>query len=209
MNGQYTFVNRIRFSVKKDELDELIAALKESRQSLEDIARARVTKDVPLPTSSHKATGLARFFDQIQGHASDLYSAISTAWADNCHVDHTTRFLLKSWPEAISTRRKKPRIAFKVAFAYGSQPGELEACKEIGVEILDEDDVEEQATYPYVLRSMFCHSTLIIGAELEMYAFKMLRKSPDCLQSMAFVVHCYQQLRPRGRSASIYHQIGY
>ncbi|KAG7007821.1 hypothetical protein G7Y79_00008g024590 [Physcia stellaris] len=78
-NGRYTFANRLRFCVKKDELDELIAALKESRQSLEDIARARVTKDVPLPTSSAKATGLTRFFDRIQGHASDLHSAICTA----------------------------------------------------------------------------------------------------------------------------------
>ena len=163
MNGRYTIVNRIKFSVKKDELDELIAALKESRQSLEDIARAHVTKDVPLPTSSPKATGLARFYDRIQGHANNLYSAICTAWADNCHVIHTTRFLLNSWPEAISTRRKKPRIAFRVAFAYGSQPGEMESCEEVGVEILDEDDVEEQAAYQYVIRGIFCHSKLMLG----------------------------------------------
>ena len=174
MNGHYTFVNRIKFSVKKDELDELIAALKESRQSLEDIARARVTKDVPLPTSSPKATGLARFFDQIQGHANNLYSAICTAWADDCHVHHATRFLLNSWPEAISTRRKKPRIAFKVAFAHGSQPGETESCKEVGVEILDEDDVEEQATNQYVLRGMFYNSTLMLWTGFQVYAFTML-----------------------------------
>ena len=174
MNGHYTFVNRIKFSVKKDELDELIVALKESRQSLEDIARARATKDVPLPTSSPKATGLARFFDQIQGHANNLYSAICTAWADDCHVNHTTRFLLHSWPEAISTRRKKPHIAFKVAFAYGSQPGEMESCKEVGVEILDEDDVEEQATNQYVLRGMFHNSTLMLWTGFQVYAFTIL-----------------------------------
>lgn len=195
--------------MKKDELDELIAALKESRQSLEDIARARVTKDVPLPTSSAKATGLTRFFDRIQGHASDLHSAICTAWADNCHLNHTTRFLLNSWPEAISTGRKKPRIAFKVAFAYGSQPGEMESCQEVTVEILDADDMEEKATNQYVLHSMLWHLRLMVLVELEMCASTMLSRSPLSLQSMASVVHCYRQPRPGSLSASIYHRTGY
>lgn len=152
LNGRYTFVNRIKFSVKKDELDELIAALKDSRRSLEDIARARVNKDVALLTSSPRAVHLARFFDRIQGHAISLYSGICAAWADECHPNHAARFLLNSWSEAISTRRK-PHIAFEVAFASYSQPGGMEPCKEVGVEILNEDDIEEAATDQYVLRN--------------------------------------------------------
>ncbi|KAI4137712.1 MAG: hypothetical protein L6R39_007140, partial [Caloplaca ligustica] len=144
-NGRYTFTSRIKFSVKKDELDELIAALKDSRRSLEDIARARVNKDVALSTSSPRAVRLARLFDQIQSHASGLYSGICAAWDDKCHSDHAARFLLNSWSEAISTKRK-PRIAFEMAFVSSSQPAGMESCKEVRVEILYEDDVEEEAT---------------------------------------------------------------
>ena len=143
-NGRYTFGKRIKFSVKKDELDELIAALKDSRRSLEDIARARVTKDVALPTSSPGAVRLARFFNRIQGHAIDLYSSIHAAWADECHSNHTTRFLLNSWSKAISTKQK-PRIVFEVAFVSSSRPGGVESCKEVGVELLNDEDFEEQA----------------------------------------------------------------
>ncbi|KAL8703265.1 MAG: hypothetical protein Q9201_003546 [Fulgogasparrea decipioides] len=146
-NGRYTFVNRIKFSVKKDELDELIADLRDSRRSLEDIARARIntTKDVALPVFSPRAVRLARLFDQIQRHALGLYFGIRAAWADQCHLNHAARFLLNSWSGAISTKRK-PRIAFKVAFASSSQSDGMESCKEVGVEILNEDDVEEQTT---------------------------------------------------------------
>lgn len=156
-DDRYTFARRIKFSFRKDELTELIAALKDSRQSLEDISRARVNKDVALPTSSPRVAGLARLFDRIQGHAFGLYSGIRAAWADKCHSDHTARFLLNSWSEAISSRRRKPQIAFDVAFASTSLRGETESCKEIVVEILNEDDLEEPEIDQYVLHDISRH----------------------------------------------------
>ena len=122
---------------------------------------AHVNQDVPLPPASLKVAGLAKFFNRVQGDASGLYSAIRTAWADTCHSNHGTRFLLDSRPEAIS-RRKQPHIVFKVVFESGSKPGENEFCKEAEVEILDEDDVEEQTVDQYVSRSAFFYSILII-----------------------------------------------
>ncbi|KAL8917296.1 MAG: hypothetical protein Q9172_005922 [Xanthocarpia lactea] len=142
-NGRYTFVNRIKFSVKKDELDELIADLKQSRRSLEEIARARVDKDVALPNHSPNAIRLAGFFDQVQHHAIGLYSGIHAAWGDKCHSNHAARLLLNSWSEAISTRRK-PRIAFGVAFESSSGPTGMETCKGFSIGILTEEDVDEQ-----------------------------------------------------------------
>ena len=153
-NGHYTFVNRIKFSVKKDELDELIATLKESRRSLEDITRAHVNKDVTPLTSSPGSVRLAKFFDQIQGHAIGLYFGIRAAWANQCHSNHVARLFLNSWSEVFSTKRK-PRIAFEVAFAFSSQPSGIESCKGVGIEILEEEDIEEQTADQCVLHIMF------------------------------------------------------
>ena len=126
-----------------------------------EITIARVNGDILLPTTSPKVAGLARFLNRVQGHASSLYSAIRTAWADTCHSSHGTRLLLDGRPEAIHSRRKQ-HVAFKIVFESGSKPDENEFRTEAGVEILDEDDVEEQAAHQYVSCSIFKYSALMI-----------------------------------------------
>ena len=161
LNGRYTFVNRIKFSVKKDELDELIADLKQSRRSLEEIARARLDKEVALPNHSPNAIRLAGFLDQIQHHAIGLYSGIHAAWGDKCHSNHAARLLLNSWSEAIYTRRK-PRIAFGVAFESSPGPSGMEICKGFSIETLTEADVDTQRPDQYVLPDISRIHTLIL-----------------------------------------------
>ena len=180
-NDHYTFVKRIKFSIKKDELDGLITALKDSRQSLDDIANAHAKKEVALSTISPRVAGLARLFDRIQGHAVGLYSGIRTAWAEKCHSNHTARLLLNSWPEAISTKRNKPPIAFEMAFVSTSQPDKMESSKEIVIEMLHEDDLEEPPTDQYVLIHISCRSILIIWTELGLCASTTSRRNPDSL----------------------------
>ncbi|KAL8911245.1 MAG: hypothetical protein Q9171_003543 [Xanthocarpia ochracea] len=142
LNGHYTFLNRIKFSVKKDELVKLIAVLKQSRQDLDTIARAHLDKEIALSNPSPDGLRSAGFFDQIQRHAADLYSSIHATLGGKCHSYHAARLLLNSWSEAISTRRR-PRIAFEVAFASGPEPAVMEHCKGFSIEILPED-VDEQ-----------------------------------------------------------------
>ena len=141
-DGKYQFRKRIKFSLKKDDLERRIRALIESTDSLRRLREISASLyDNSSQSSSRTFTKIAISLQGIQRHAESLYGAIAQKLACGCHHEHGTNFYLEG-QSPILTKKSLP-IDFKLAIEapeVGMTEGNLR--HEIRIEVLEDDPNE-------------------------------------------------------------------
>ena len=136
--GKYEFRKRIKFSLKKDELDRRITEIIESTNSLKRLRETSASlHDNGIQSSSRTIAKFAYFLQRIQGHANSLYVALAQKLASGCHHQHGTRFYLEG-QSAILQKKPLP-INFKLAIeAVEARIGKGNLRHEVCVEVLED-----------------------------------------------------------------------
>ena len=113
-DGKYEFKKRIKFSLKKDDLDRRISEIIASTNSLKRLRETNASlHDTGTPSSSRTIAKFASFLQRIQRHANLLYVAIAQKLVSGCHHEHRTRFYLEGQSAIL---QKEPfAINFKLA----------------------------------------------------------------------------------------------
>ena len=140
--GKYEFKKRIKFSLKKDELDRRITEIIASTDSLK---RLRETNASLHNTGSHSSSRniakFASFLQRIQRHASTLYVAIAQKLASGCHHEHGTRFYLDG--QSAILQKRPLAINFKLAIeAVEARMVAGNLRHEVCIEVLEDDAAE-------------------------------------------------------------------
>ncbi|KAL8931142.1 MAG: hypothetical protein Q9208_000246 [Pyrenodesmia sp. 3 TL-2023] len=139
---------KIKFALKKEELDRKISELDVSTSML---SRLRVAggalQDDDQPTaSSRRIAKLSHFLSKVQRYTSCLYFAIANGCSTSCHPLHRFKLYLENWSAPLL--RKKPQILFRIESLPVSAPAELKVWCSAHVEALAEDEEEEEQTKP-------------------------------------------------------------
>ena len=139
IGGRYEFKKRIKFSLRKDELERRISELIRSTDSLRRLRETSASLyDNSTHSSSRTITKFANFLQGIQRHAQSLYGAIAQRLAWGCHHDHGAKFYLDG-RSAIFLKRALP-LGFKLAIeALEAGVTEANLRHEIGIEVLEND----------------------------------------------------------------------
>ena len=102
--GKYEFKKRIKFSLKKDELERRISELIEATNTLRRLREISTQlHDTSIPSSSRSIAKFATFLQRIQSHANSLYGAIAQRLASGCHHEHGTKFYLNGQSAVLQT----------------------------------------------------------------------------------------------------------
>lgn len=137
--GRYEFKRRIKFSLRKDELEQRITELIKSTDSLRRLRETSASLyDNSTQSSSRTITKFATFLQRIQRHAESLYGAIAQRLAWECHHEHWANFYLEG-RSAILLKGALP-LNFKLAIQAleaGVTEGNLR--HEIGIDVLEND----------------------------------------------------------------------
>lgn len=140
--GKYEFKKRIKFSLKKDELDRRITEIIESTNSLKRLRETSASLyDSSIQSSSPTIAKFAFFLQRIQRHANSLYIALAQKLASGCHQEHGTRFYLEG-QSAILQKEPLP-ISFKLGIEGVEAPvveGNLR--HEVCIEVLEDHAAE-------------------------------------------------------------------
>ncbi|KAL3460891.1 hypothetical protein BJX64DRAFT_262012 [Aspergillus heterothallicus] len=96
--GQYELPKKIRFPIKRDELDRHIQEMQTAVSTLQSISRSITSLkehavEQPL---SRQAAAFASVLNSVRTQAGWLYSAISRAYPIHCHAQHEARLFLQS-----------------------------------------------------------------------------------------------------------------
>lgn len=119
-NGNFDLRGKIKFSMKKEELEQKIAELDKSTIMLERLRLSgSLMHDENINSSSRTITKLAGFLHSIRKHANSLYSAISSGWAAGCHAEHRIRLYLEN--RSAPLQKERSIITFKLDLAVMSQ----------------------------------------------------------------------------------------
>ena len=141
-SGRYEFRRRIKFGLRKDELEQRIIELIRSTDSLRRLRETSASLyDNSTQSSSKTITKFAIFLQRIQRHAQSLYGAIAQRLAWECHHEHWANFYLEG-RSAILLKRAMP-LNFKLAIEAleaGVTEGNLR--HEVGIDVLDNDPTE-------------------------------------------------------------------
>ena len=144
--GRYEFRRRIKFSLRKDELERRISELIRSTDSLRRLRETSASlHDNSTQSSSRTITKFALFLQGIQRHAQSLYGAIAQRRAWGCHHEHGAKFYLEG-RSAILLKRALP-FNFKLAIEAleaGVTEGNLHS--EIRIDVLENDHTEYDFT---------------------------------------------------------------
>lgn len=105
---------KIRFALKKEELDARISELNASRKMLSSLRKngELLKDDVTQPSTSRATDKLVKFLSQIHKHTEHLYSAIADTISTQCHASHRTQLYLED--RSAPLQRKQSRIRFRV-----------------------------------------------------------------------------------------------
>ncbi|KAL8974342.1 MAG: hypothetical protein Q9197_001414 [Variospora fuerteventurae] len=134
---------KIKFALKKDELDRLIAELDASTSMLRKVhvAGAGMQHDDPQFLSSRTIEKLSIFLNKIQRYSSPLYSAIAGGCSLSCHDMH--RFKLYLEDRSAPLLRKKTQISFRVECNPIPNSAPPEECYCAHVEAVDEEQTQQ------------------------------------------------------------------
>ena len=140
--GRYQFRKRIKFSLRKDELERRIIELTESTNSLRRLRETSASLyDNATQSSSRTITKLAGSLQGIQRHAESLYGAIAQKLSCGCHHEHGTKFYLES-RSAVLQKGSLP-IDFNLTIeAPETGMPERKPRYEICIEVLENDPAE-------------------------------------------------------------------
>ncbi|KAI4142923.1 MAG: hypothetical protein LQ341_003066 [Variospora aurantia] len=133
---------KIKFALKKDELDRMISELDASTSMLSKVhvAGAGMQDDDPQGTSSRTIEKLSTFLNRIQRYSSPLYSAIAGGCSFTCHDLH--RFKLYLEDRSAPLLRKKTQISFRVECNPIRNSAPPEECYCAYVEAVDEEQTQ-------------------------------------------------------------------
>ena len=138
---KYEFKKRIKFSLKKDELDRRITEIVESTNSLKRLRETSASLHDNSISSSRTIAKFALFLQRIHRYANSLYGAIAQKLASGCHHEHGTRFYLEG-QSAILQKKPLP-INFNLAIeAVEARMLEGNRCHEVCIEALENNPAE-------------------------------------------------------------------
>ncbi|OTA62058.1 hypothetical protein K449DRAFT_351199 [Hypoxylon sp. EC38] len=107
--GSFAFKERVRFTIEKGLLKELIEELREERLSLKIIIKGmRTQREYTARQASHDAERLANIFGQVQTNATPLFAAVCKVCTCNCPTKHKVLMRLDN-----RMRLQKERSMFK------------------------------------------------------------------------------------------------
>ncbi|KAL9073987.1 MAG: hypothetical protein Q9161_002609 [Pseudevernia consocians] len=136
--GKYEFKKRIKFSLKKDELERRINKLIEATNSLRQLREiSALLHDNGIQSSPRTIAKFAMFLQRVQQHANSLYGAIAQRLASGCHCEHGAKFYLEG--QSAVLLKKPPPINFGLAFE-APKPSTVEGDQrhEIRIEVLED-----------------------------------------------------------------------
>lgn len=172
----YEFAKRIKFSLKKDDLENRIKDLNYATVILRDVRNTCISRtELTLESTSPTITKFTAALNIVRDNAHRLYSAIACAYA-GCHPEHATRLFLQSRSTLMRKSRslRKDPGAFTMAFPHNEaapspdpKPDAL-SCYKIDIKILDEE--LETCDLKYEPQTNQCQSIAYTYAYT--YAFK-------------------------------------
>ncbi|CAD6592622.1 MAG: hypothetical protein ASARMPREDX12_006281 [Alectoria sarmentosa] len=146
--GKYEFKKRIKFSLKKDELQRRIGELINATNTLRRLRETTVSlHDNGIQSSSRTIAKFATFLQLIQRHADSLYGAIAQRLASGCHYEHGTKFYLEG--QSAVLQKKLLPIDFKLAIeAPQARAVEGNIRHEICIEVLEDRTAKYDLSMP-------------------------------------------------------------
>ncbi|KAJ2991536.1 hypothetical protein NUW58_g2478 [Xylaria curta] len=126
--GSLAFKKRVRFTIEKTVLRDLVEELREDRLSLQGIIKAmRTQSERTMRRPSYKANSLAKKFEQVRENVMPLFTAICRGCTCKCSKHHIrmkldSRFRPESEPLEASKRKKAETMTkFDLMFDQGGQ----------------------------------------------------------------------------------------
>lgn len=119
VNGRYKFTRKLKFTLKKDELENQIYELNKSTKILTRLqGSSAMRQEVTVQSNSRTISKFASTLSAVRDYAYKLYSSIALKYTDNCHVEHEVRLYLSMRSSALEKTKslKRSPIDFTVAF---------------------------------------------------------------------------------------------
>ncbi|CAI7586430.1 unnamed protein product [Penicillium pancosmium] len=121
-SGKFEFTKRIKFSIRKEELQQQIVELNDCNEILSRLRiRSAEVKSITAQPMSRTIAKLATTLNGIQNYAQRLYSAISSGCMAECHLEHEARLFLQTRSSEMDTKHqksfKKTTLSFSIAFS--------------------------------------------------------------------------------------------
>ncbi|KAJ5908063.1 hypothetical protein N7495_000745 [Penicillium taxi] len=144
-NGQFEFTKRIKFSVRKEDLQRQIYELDESTKTLSRLRDHSIARqNVTTQPRSRAITRFTAALNIVQNYAQCLYSAVSYGCIAGCHPEHEARLFLQTrWPEMDQKYPKSLKMtAVSFTLTFSPRPIPLDpsfARKKYEVKVLEED----------------------------------------------------------------------
>ncbi|KUM57667.1 hypothetical protein ACN42_g9514 [Penicillium freii] len=149
-NGSYEFTKKIKFALKKDDLERHIKDLENATNNLSRIRDySRLRTPVTLQSTSSPASRIMSSFDAIRSHACRLYATISTAYAETCHPEHEAHLFLQSRAKSLLAKGPKPRkspVTFTISFGQVGPDDRCSPSQATKVRILEGDTFTPEST---------------------------------------------------------------
>ena len=138
LSGKFVLGKRIKFNIKKDELDRLIKELNESGAMLTRLrASSKNIHDEITQTKSKRSIRFSLFLSQIRKHTLSLHMALSQGWKSGCHPQHNICLYLDG--RTAPLRKAKSPIEFMLALPNPASIKTHQELQEIQVEVMEEE----------------------------------------------------------------------
>ena len=119
-SGKSTFCQRIKLSLNKHQIDQLVGDIKSGSKSLTRLSRC-VTSVHDMRSASTKVSKFTKFLQSIRTQAERLYWVVADSLSSCCHDEHDTKLLLNDQLEQFTTTQKP--ISFSLTISSPSEVG--------------------------------------------------------------------------------------
>lgn len=119
-SGKSTFLRRIKLSLDKHEIEELVGDIDSASKRLRRLSKgATVVHD--MRSASTKVSRFTKFLQSIRTQADRLYWVVADSLSSCCHDEHDTKLILNDRLEQFITTQKP--ISFSLAIISPSEVG--------------------------------------------------------------------------------------
>src|SRR5262249_1164618 len=106
-NPGHEFWKRVRFSMRKDDLERGIKEIDEFSRLLERLReKSQHDQQIMVQSGSSSARAMGTMLRKVQVRASKLYRALAQSWTQSCQDPHGARLYLDNRIEAFEASRK-------------------------------------------------------------------------------------------------------
>ena len=119
-SGKSTFLQRIKISLDKREIEELVGHINSASKRLRRLRKSAILVH-DMRSESTKVSEFTRFLQSIRTQADRLYWVVADSLSSCCHDEHETKLLLNDRLEEFKTRQKP--ISFSLAIISPSEAG--------------------------------------------------------------------------------------